>query len=266
MKLLIENYIARHRRLGSFRALANWSQKYLNAWENVNYDPALNGEIHILSNLSSIKFGCMFDVGASIGKWTLMAKKCFPAAHIHCFEAVDSICEELQKSLGKTPGVTINAFGLLNEAKEEAIKYYPKDTGKGSLFDFPHNGNPSVAQAKFMTGDEYMQQEQIDHINFLKLDVEGSEHLVLEGFKSALNERKIDIVQFEYGKLNIVTGFLLHNFYEFFDSLDYKVGKIYPNYVDFRNYDFCHEDFRGPNFLAIRNERTDIIEALRQSS
>jgi len=36
--------------------------------------------------------------------------------------------------------------------------------------------------------------------------------------------------------------------------------------VDFRNYDFCHEDFRGPNFLAIRNERTDIIEALRQSS
>lgn len=30
----------------------------------------------------------------------------------------------------------------------------------------------------------------------------------------------------------------------------YAVGKIYPDYVDFRDYDLGDEDFLGPNYLA----------------
>jgi hypothetical protein len=30
------------------------------------------------------------------------------------------------------------------------------------------------------------------------------------------------------------------------------VGKIYPDYVDFRDYDLSDEDFLGPNYLACR--------------
>ena len=43
-----------------------------------------------------------------------------------------------------------------------------------------------------------------------------------------------------------MTHFLLYDFYEFFETRGYVVGKIYPNYVDFRAYDLNDEDFLGP--------------------
>lgn len=111
---------------------------YLNAWENVDYDPKTNGEETILRKLSAQNFSSVFDVGANFGNWTLMAKKYFPHAHVHCFEVVDTICEELQTSLEQVPDVTINNFGLLNESTERDLNFHPQETGKGSIFDFEH--------------------------------------------------------------------------------------------------------------------------------
>jgi hypothetical protein len=41
------------------------------------------------------------------------------------------------------------------------------------------------------------------------------------------------------------------------------VGKIFPNYVDFRDHAMADENFIGPNFLACRREKQAYIEALR---
>jgi hypothetical protein len=48
-------------------------------------------------------------------------------------------------------------------------------------------------------------------IDLLKLDTEGAEHLVLRGFDGALARGRIAAVQFEYGRVNAVTGFLLRD-------------------------------------------------------
>ena len=70
-------------------------------------------------------------------------------------------------------------------------------------------------------------------------------------------------LQFEYGRTSILTKFLLRDFHEFFEERGYAVGKIFPNYVDFRPYSIDHEDFIGPNFLAVRRERRDWIDLLQ---
>jgi hypothetical protein len=80
--------------------------------------------------------------------------------------------------------------------------------------------------------------------------VEGAEHLVLEGLADLLREQRARFVPFEYGRVNILTHFLLRDFYEPFGSHGYLVGKIYPDYVDFREYELSDEDFLGPNYLA----------------
>jgi hypothetical protein len=82
--------------------------------------------------------------------------------------------------------------------------------------------------------------------------VEGAEHLVLEGLETQLRSERVRFVQFEYGRVNILTHFLLRDFYQLFASYGYVVGKIYPDYVDFREYDLSDEDFMGPNYLACR--------------
>jgi hypothetical protein len=45
-----------------------------------------------------------------------------------------------------------------------------------------------------------------------------------------------------------------------------SAGKIYPDHFDFRPYDpLRDEDFRRPYFLAVRDERTDLLRTLAGS-
>ncbi len=62
-----------------------------------------------------------------------------------------------------------------------------------------------------MRGDEFLAREGIGRVDFLKLDVEGAEHLVLQGLNEYLQKGRIRLVQFEYGLVNILTHFLLRD-------------------------------------------------------
>ena len=50
--------------------------------------------------------------------------------------------------------------------------------------------------------------------------------------------------------------------HELLGSHGYAVGKIYPDYVEFRDYSLDDEDFVGPNYLAVRRERAGWIDRL----
>ena len=73
---------------------------------------------------------------------------------------------------------------------------------------------------------------------------------MLRGFGDLLSPGRVPVVQFEYGMINIVTKFLLRDFYTHFEDRGYRVGKLFPGYVRFRPYRFQDEDFLGPNYVA----------------
>jgi hypothetical protein len=131
--------------------------------------------------------------------------------------------------------------------------------------DYPHP-LPSVSiVGRTRRGDDYAREAGIERIDFLKIDVEGMEERVLRGFSGMFDRQAIDVVQFEYGRVNILNRFLLRDAYEFFTACGFVVGKIYPSYVDFRDYALGDEDFLGPNFLACRAARSDYLHALGRS-
>ena len=109
---------------------------------------------------------------------------------------------------------------------------------------------------------EKLENFGIGDIDFLKIDTEGSENLVLEGLLDTLKNRDIKVIQFEYGYINIISKFLLYDFYQFFDELGYTIGKIYPKRVEFKEYNLKDENFFGPNYVAVKSSETDIIESL----
>ena len=111
-------------------------------------------------------------------------------------------------------------------------------------------------------GDIFCAEKGIDNIDFLKIDVEGYEHKVLKGFEGILKRGGIKVIQFEYGYVNIDTHFLLKDFYDYLQSFGMKLGKIYPSYVDFREYEYKDEDFYGPNYLAVHQSCKSIIDLL----
>ena len=73
----------------------------------------------------------------------------------------------------------------------------------------------SKIECKFITLDEFMSEHSIEHIDLLKLDVQGAEFKVLEGSKKALSENRIRAIQMELFLVNTYTG--QHSMRQYFD-------------------------------------------------
>ncbi|SEK59951.1 hypothetical protein SAMN05444515_10397 [Ectothiorhodospira marina] len=86
--------------------------------------------------------------------------------------------------------------------------------------------------------------------------------MVLDGFEGMLEEKAIRLIQFEYNQGAILSKFLLRDFYEFFEQQGYRVARLFPDRVQFKSYGFDDEDFKGPNYLAIYTDDTQVLEAL----
>jgi FkbM family methyltransferase len=239
--------------------LARASETFLRLYHNVNYDSDANGERRVLDRLGPGQLACVFDVGANIGDWVQLARRASPAAAIHAFEIVPSTFESLRRRVGSDLRTTLNPVGLSDTSGTIDVFHCPDDPGLSSIFPYPTGKAVVSVRGETVTGDAYCAERGITHIDFLKIDVEGHELSVLRGFDRLLANGQVDVVQFEYGYVNILPKSLLKDLYEFLENRGYAVGKIFPTYVDFRHYDLHDEDFLGPNYLAVHRDRRDAI-------
>lgn len=246
------------------RRLLSWLHQ---GAENRDYDMDSNGESRVLECLSrSHPAKLIFDVGANTGDWSQRAAKAMPGATIHAFEVVPSTFALLKEKVQALPQVRPVNMGLSDHEGVLDIHHdpaYPElATSVTGFSENFHHYQPQVASLPVVMGSQYCQEQGIEHIDLLKIDVEGHEPQVLKGFESMLQAGAIDVIQFEYGYVNIDTRYLLKDYYDYLGGLGMRIGKIFPNYVEFRNYRHRHEDFYGPNFLAVRSSQETLIRAL----
>ena len=234
--------------------------EYHGIHENQGYDHHSNGESWLLQTLARRKLLTVcFDVGANHGDWTALVRAANPGASVHCFEVCPPTFEKLAARFSGQAGIHLNPAGLSDRAGAITVKYCLDGDGLSSMFEVVCSRNIRVIEANVIRGLDYSRDAGITKIDFLKIDVEGSEHLVLHGFGDLLEPRRIPIVQFEYGMVNISTKFLLRDFHLFFEARGYRVGKLFPTSVRFREYRFEDEDFRGPNNIAAAPELTALL-------
>jgi FkbM family methyltransferase len=262
--------VARRRDRLGVRVLAAASRAYLDMFANVCFDMEINGELRVLQSLSGSGASCIFDVGANIGDWSVAAAGLFPGARIHAFEIVPSTAETMRARLTRAGvgSINVNSIGLSDERATVKVAYLP-GFSQGSSVAVPRPRGDSAVQWRecpVRTGDDYCHEFGIDHIDFLKIDVEGLEGRVLSGFRDMLDGGRIDVIQFEYGHLNASVRFLLGDFYDLLAPHGYAIGKIYPDQVGFSAYDpWRDEDFRGPNYLAVKAAKVDLVRRLSGS-
>lgn len=254
--------VARNRRSPIVRSAATMARRYLDSYENLDYDIDHNGERRVVEIVGELGAACFLDVGANQGDWAVFASGTAPGAEIHCFEIVEPTARVLAAKAGILPDVVVNAFGLSDHAGIVDVRYFPERSELSTTGGYPQPFASTIVQGRVETGDVYLAARGIEHVDLLKIDVEGAEHRVLRGFASSLAAAKVSAVQFEYGKANIAERFLLEDLYAFFAPLGYRLGKIYPTSVEFRDYRYEDEDFRGPNYLAVHDSQRDLIERL----
>lgn len=257
-------YFARNRKNPLVAFAVGKAKRILACYENAdNYDFTTNGESFVIRALAARPLARVFDVGANVGEWALLAHDHLRAARIDCFEVLPATADALQQATGMHERIAVHRFGLSNETGQVQLKTFKDLDVLTSLVPVEHDfAEAGTAAGQVMRGDEYCAQQGIDHIDLLKIDVEAAEFMVLQGFSAMLERQQIDVIQFEYGTGSIVTRFLLKDYYALLGSYGYLIGKIYPNYVEFREYHEDHEDFIGPNMLAVRADRDELVALL----
>jgi FkbM family methyltransferase len=249
------------------RLVDKYAVMFHEAFQNSNPDLNRNGESWVASVLRSEGLqGVFFDVGANVGDWAVMFEGlCAPAA-IYCFEPLPPTFAKLNAAVGGRARIRPFNFGLSDAAGRVAFAYDPGhdyfSSAVTDVFATIHGLAYEQVECEVRTGDAFCAEAGVTEIDFLKVDTEGYEGRVLAGFREMLDAGRIRVIQFEYGKANIYSGFLLKDLYAAL-SERYLVGKIYPNHVALKDYAPEDEDFLGLNYLAVARTETQLIERLR---
>ena len=123
---------------------------------------------------------------------------------VHYFDPNKEFLEKLKPLTTKNSKSYFNNFGLSD--KNEFLEYYNEQQSfvhrKLTHPDTYMNWTKSVFEVK--RGDEYIKENNIDVIDFLKIDTEGFEFNVIKGFGNAI--KKVRYIQFEYGGCYIDSG------------------------------------------------------------
>jgi hypothetical protein len=118
-----------------------------------------------------------------------------------------------------------------------------------------------------MKGDDFCKENGIESIDLLKIDVEGAEFMVLEGFANMLKNNAIRIIQFEYGYANGDTHTLMKDFFRLLGDYGYVTGPLKKTGVLFMDFVYPLNDFNsGPNFVSLLSNDEELISHISGKS
>ena len=96
----LQKFIPRHRNNKLLKILDKYSTTYHFIYENLNYDCENNGELFLLNKLNNSKIlKCVFDVGANIGTYSLLARDINKKCLIFAFEPVPETFSDLKENV-----------------------------------------------------------------------------------------------------------------------------------------------------------------------
>lgn len=177
----------------------------------------------------------VFDVGAMRGYITVLAGNIVKnSGQVHSFEPEKKNYKRLLEniSLNNLHNVITNNIGVYDKITSVDLNIF-KERGWHSIGLPIFNGRKIQAISKqritTVTIDSYCRSRGINHVDLIKIDVEGAEKNVLMGSKELLSSRSIDVVVFEIARapLEGMRGSVeeLHELITGFNYSIYSLGK-----------------------------------------
>jgi len=275
MRALWDRFVNQTSRYSLMRRIARNADRFLkHFWNESNWEFARNGEGRVVRILAEAWAGDpvrVFDVGANRGEWSSIILERFPEVDLHSFEIVPDTFARLEKALvGKSDGmqkVHLNLLGLSDRDGEIEVSYFPDVDNGSSIAPLPHGIRTEQRTARIRKGDTYIVELVINQIDFLKVDTEGHDLFVLRGMTQMLESGAVSCIQFEYGHVCVPARVFLGDFYALLEPLGYKIGRLFPDGVAFKDYSLFHDEhFRAGNYIAVRSELKNLIRALSRSN
>lgn len=225
-----------------------------------NDDAATNGERLLLDRLARAWAGrepVVFDVGANVGAYAAELLRRFHRIRLHCFEPAPEAFARLSATLDDARA-SLHPYGL--GARQEQVPLYAPPDASASTLASVHARQLGRRGIEMLEAgvvelrplDDVCAQLGVDEIDFLKLDVEGHELAVLDGSAGLLADRRIRLIQFEFGGTGLDARIYLR---DFFDRLEpgYEIRRVLPSgLLRLPAYRERLEVFEYANYVAVR--------------
>lgn len=190
---------------------------------NVLYGKPVD-EVSIVEGLFHNAFGSqytMLDVGAHHGS------TCIPFAlkdwNVYAFEPDAENRVVLEERRGELNNIYIDSRAVSDESNQ-TVAFYTSDVSKGisGLSSF-HDSHRKGAEVKTIRLDDFCTQHNIQKVDFLKIDTEGYELMVLKSYdwKNQVHPKFI-IAEFENRK-TLPLGYSLNDMIQYLEEKGYSV-------------------------------------------
>lgn len=163
----------------------------------------------------------VFDVGANIGQFAkLAANEISCKKLIHSFEPSCKTYHALHDVIKDNKLDTqVVAYNIGFGSAEASLTLYSSELSStiASLYNQENPLREFMDEykevVKIETIDQFCTLNLINHIDYLKLDIEGHEYQALLGAVDMLSKNKVSFIQFEFGECQIDSKTFFRDFY-----------------------------------------------------
>ena len=148
----------------------------------------------------NLPINTVVDVGANVGKFSVSLFRHFPKSQFYCIEPFSQTFKVLQRNI-PYPNFIFSKVALGEKNESITIKVNPANqSDTNSLRNLTLEADQENSELiEVITLDEFILQNQLNRIDFLKIDTEGFDLQVLKGGIQNLNEGRIKLILVECG-------------------------------------------------------------------
>lgn len=215
--------------------------------------------------LKNYQINIIFDIGAHKGDYSQMFRDAGYKGSIYLFEPHPKTFSILNSNIPKDNLNQIFNIGFSEIKNTSLIFDYPLENQESgsphaSLFskvitDLHGRDNVNETKVQLNTLDDFADEHNIDRISLLKIDTEGNEYPILKGAKRLLEEERIDLLQFEFGEMNVVSKCFFKDFFDLLNPSFYLFRLLPGGLLPITKYNARqHEIFIFQNIIGINRK------------
>ena len=160
--------------------------------------------LELLELAQRLTISVIYDVGANVGTWCLLAKAIFPQANIHAFEPLPKHHDQFLINMTHVTDVELHRVALGSE-NEAAVLHETDFSDASSMLELSEAGKKQwgiqeVEQLPIQLRrlDDYRAANDLPWPDLIKLDVQGLELEVLKGARRCIETAKAVISEVSF--------------------------------------------------------------------
>lgn len=211
-------------------------------WDIRRFDPQSSEAVQLVQQLRIHQIEVVFDIGANTGQFATMLRDAGFPGRIVSFEPSSAAYATLSRRARRDPDWIIAPRVALGDHEGTTILNLAGNSASSSLLPMLQSHVTAAPGSRYI-GSEMVDLRKLDSIGaelvseservFLKLDVQGFEHKVLQGADRFL--RRIKGIQLELSLVPLYEGeSLFHPMLHHLEERGYEIWSLVPGLVDRR--------------------------------